>query len=194
MSFAASIRPPRRPRFFKKCTRCWARVSSSTSSQNRCPAYVVGMTDATSAHEARRRNFPRASNPPAPTWTIPFSRTRVAVSSGRAGNRVLSGSVTAAAALTLLSGDWIASNPPAMNMEANRGRAIRREILMPGFLPGFLIFKPYASENAAHGSADSVTLCSCSSSEISERSRMSPLRMRLLTVPGGSSSWSATSL
>ena len=58
------------------------------------------------------------------------------MSSGRAGNRVLSGSVTAAAALTLLSGDWIASNPPAMKMEANRGRAIRWRYSYPGTYPG----------------------------------------------------------
>ena len=38
VSTAAKINPPSRPRFLKKWTRCWARICSSGSSQNRCAA------------------------------------------------------------------------------------------------------------------------------------------------------------
>ena len=41
----------------KKWTCCWARRCSSSSSQNRCPASVVGTSDAASAVEASRGNL-----------------------------------------------------------------------------------------------------------------------------------------
>jgi hypothetical protein len=110
-------------------------MSSSTSSQKRCPAYVTGIVDPINANAARRRNFPMARRPPAPTWTIPFSLTSVAVSEGKIGKMFVRGSVTASAAFTFPSGSRTASTPPAMNMEANKGRATRREMLMPGLYP-----------------------------------------------------------
>ena len=59
------MRPPRRPRFFRKCIFCWARVVGSDSSQNRCPAYVVGTMEPIRASAASRRYFPTARRTPA---------------------------------------------------------------------------------------------------------------------------------
>ena len=81
VSKAASMRPPRRPRFFRKCIFCWARVVGSDSSQNRCPAYVVGTMEPIRASAASRRYFPTARRTPAPICTAPLIRTSVFASS-----------------------------------------------------------------------------------------------------------------
>jgi len=135
VSTAARINPPRSPRFLRKWICCCARLASSASSQNRCPASVVGMSEPINAKAARRRNLPMASNAPPPTWTAPFNLTNVPVSWGSAGSCSESGSVTASAALILPWGCRMASNPPPMNIEANKGRAMRREILTDDSYP-----------------------------------------------------------
>ena len=127
MSTAAKINPPRSPRFLRSWTRCWARLASSVSSQNRYPAYVVGTIEPMRASDARRGNFPIASRAPPPTWTMPLSLTNVRMSSRAKGSPSVGGGMTDSTGSPFPSGCRSASQPSAMKIEAKRGRAIRRE-------------------------------------------------------------------
>ena len=134
VSRAARMRPPSRPRFFRKCIFCWARVVSSTSSQNRCPAYVVGMIEPIKTRDARRRNLPVANNVPATIWTAPFSRTSISVSSGTISTFSLRGAVTTSAFFAFPAGFRTASKPLRTKVAASKGRATRRDGAMAPFL------------------------------------------------------------
>jgi hypothetical protein len=133
VSTAAKIKPPRSPRFLRSWVCCWALLSASGSSQNRCPAYVVGAIEPIRASEARRGNFPMANRTPPPTWTIPFSLATVSGSSIRAPPSLAAGWAAGSRVLPAALGFRMAFQPSAMKIEAKRGRAIRREILT-GFL------------------------------------------------------------
>ena len=141
----------------KKWICCICLASGSVSSQKRCPASVVGISDAASADEASRGNLPRASIVPATTLTPPSILTRVSSSSqsvvvrGRstgAASAALSivgaaasvafsstgvtASRTGFAAWTWPCGDFRAAIPPWMKMAANMGRATRRRSMSCG--------------------------------------------------------------
>ena len=129
--------PPRRPRFFRKWIFCWARVVGSDSSQNRCPAYVVGTMEPIRAKAAIRRYFPAAKRTPPAICTAPLMRTSVSALSWSTPTLSLRGSVTASAFLAFPAGFQRASHPPTTKMDASSGRAILRESAMALSLPVF---------------------------------------------------------
>jgi hypothetical protein len=77
-----------------KWIRCCAWSASSSASQKRCPAAVVGTSVAASASADRRGNRPSASSRPAAIWTAPLSRTASSALAGTAGIRSASGRTT----------------------------------------------------------------------------------------------------
>ncbi|ALE81277.1 hypothetical protein WY02_26070 [Pseudonocardia sp. AL041005-10] len=83
MSAAAMSSPPSRPTFFRKWICSLARFCWSVSSQKRCPARVVGTSEAASAVADRRGNLPRASSEPATIFTPASTLTRVSLSGRR---------------------------------------------------------------------------------------------------------------
>ena len=97
VSAAAISRPPNIDRFFRKWMRCCARSASSSASQKRCPAAVVGTSVPASASADSRGNRPSASSRPATIWTAPLSRTASSVLAGTAGIRSASVRTTGSA-------------------------------------------------------------------------------------------------
>ena len=82
MSTAAKIKPPRSPRFLRSWILFCARISSSASCQNLCPAYVVGTIEPIRTKAARRGNFSDGEESSYRLiWTTPFNRTNVRESS-----------------------------------------------------------------------------------------------------------------
>jgi MFS family permease len=97
VSAAVISRPPNMDRFLRKWIRCCAWSASSSASQKRCPAAVVGTSVAASASADSRGNRPSASSRPATIWTAPLSRTASSVLAGTAGIRSASGRTTGSA-------------------------------------------------------------------------------------------------
>ena len=137
VSDAAMSRPPSRPTFLRKWICCCDRTSGSSSSQKRCPASVVGTSDAASAVDASRGNLPNASIVPA-TILTPASTLTSVTSSGRESSGAIStawstagptASSTGFAACAWAWGDRRALMPPETKMAASMGRATRRRIM-----------------------------------------------------------------
>ena len=104
VSAAAISRPPNIEAFFRKWMRCCAAVASSSSSQNRWPARVVGTRVAAIASADSRGHRPRASSEPATIWTAPLRRTASSVLAGTADTRSAIGRTTGSARAAYLSG------------------------------------------------------------------------------------------
>ena len=116
--------------------RCWARAFSSSTSQNRWPAAVVGTSVAAIASADSRGNMSSASSEPAANWTAPLRRTASSVVAGTPGTSSVSGATTGSALGATRSGWSMVSKPWMTKIDASMGRAAVLSTVMDGTCPG----------------------------------------------------------